>query len=71
LKKKEFKLRLKSKKRRLLSILKVKKLILKSNLRKKEFKEKKITLLGSFNKNSLELKKKEKKSGKDFKESRS
>jgi hypothetical protein len=44
---------------------------LKSNLRKKEFKEKKITLLGSFNKNSLDLKKKEKKSGKDFKESRS
>jgi len=71
LKKKEFKLRLKSKKRRLLSILKVKKLILKSNLRKKEFKEKKITLLGSYNKNSLDLKKKEKKSGKDFKESRS
>jgi hypothetical protein len=71
LKKKEFKLRLKSKKRRLLSILKVKKLILKSNLRKKEFKEKKSTLLGSLNKNSLDLKKKEKKSGKDFKESRS
>ena len=59
-KKKEFKLRLKNKKKRLLSILKVKKLILKNSLKKKEFKEKKIILLGNFSKNSLDLKKKEK-----------
>jgi hypothetical protein len=51
--------------------LKVKKLILKNSLKKKEFKEKRSTLLGNFNKNSLDLKKKEKKSGIDFKESRS
>ena len=37
----------------------------------KEFKEKKSILHGNLNKNSLDLKKKEKKSGIDFKESRS
>lgn len=45
-------------------------MILKSNLKMKEFKERKTILLGNLSKNVLGLRKKERRNGKDFKESK-
>lgn len=43
---------------------------MKSSLKKKEFKEKKTIFLGNLSKNVSDLKEKEKRNGKDFKESK-
>lgn len=70
LKKRESRLKLKNKKRKLFWILNPEKLILKSSLKKKEFKEKKIILLGNLSKKVSDSKEKEKRSGKDFTENK-
>lgn len=67
LKKKELQLKWINKKKKFFQKLKLKRKKFKDNLKKKDFKEKKIILHGNLNKIELDQKKKEKKNGLDFK----